>query len=167
MKSLNCDFFSMATTIPWVKDGHSCMASTAVTQCLYSSSGGSPSSPSLPTWLHPRTLLFRAYANDCLCAPVQTPSFLTVWCNLGITHSQVTLQQIKCSGNLTWPSPTSPHCRLSAHPKSLLEFGKVETKACFWYLLGYIVTLSWVFFTSGCAKERCFWVKLPSILPTN
>lgn len=112
------------------------MASTAVTQCFYSSSGGSPSGLALPTWLHwrsknqehcfsgPVQMTARVY-------PVQTPSFLTVWRNLGIAHSQVICSRLNVSGNLTRPSPTSPHCLLSAHPKSLLEFRKVETKACF------------------------------------
>lgn len=147
MKSLNCDFFPMATTVPWVKDRHSCMASIAVTQCFYSSSEGSASSPALATWLH----RWNKTRECCSSGPVQMtvcvllfrhPRFLLCEATFELHTAKWPCSRLNVSGNLTWPSPTSPHCRLSARPKSLLEFRKVKTKACFWYLLGYIVILS-------------------------
>lgn len=148
------------------------MASTAVTLCFYSSSGGSPSGLTLPTWLHRRS------KNQGHCSsgpvqmtacvrPVQTPSFLTVWCNLGITHSQVILQQIKCFWEPDPTFPNFPSLPFISTSQVTFRIQKSRDKSVFWFLLEYIVTLCWVFFTEGCAKERWFWVKLLSILPTK
>lgn len=129
-------FFPMATTIPWVKDGTSAWPPRPW-PCVFTPLREAARLVSLfqPDFTGGVRTKDTALQGLCKWLPVcvlfRHPRFLLCDATLESHTAKWSCSRLNVSGNLTRPSPTSPHCRLSAHPKSLLEFRKVETKACF------------------------------------